>query len=599
MSNENVYSGRIAALRALMARDGISAVIIPQADPHLGEYLASHWQVRRWLSGFGGSAGDLVVTASAAALWTDSRYFIQAAQQLEGSGVELMKDGLPDTPSITAWLGNELLNGQTVGVDGLLFPDTQFCQLAAELAAKGLNVNGHYDVVDELWADRPALPDSKIFVHDEKYAGESARSKIAKIMDEARAAGADAVLVSALDEIAWTLNIRCDDVRHTPVATAFLYLRDKDSILFIEDSKLTDQTRVYLASQGVVCQPYGKMMDYIKSLPEAEKVMVDKNKTSWAINDILGNRAIDSGISTAARLKSVKNDTQIACLRRAMVRDGVAIVKAMMEIEHRMAENIHTTELDVVDIFHKYRAQGELYKDESFGTIAGYGPHGAIVHYEPTAESNATLRSEGLLLIDSGAQYVDGTTDITRTICLGQPTAHEKHDFTLVLKGHITLAQAVFPAGTRGAQLDVLARQFLWQHGLNYLHGTGHGVGFFLSVHEGPHSIRLNNVEAPLLPGSITSNEPGVYIENDHGIRCENLVLCRKERDSEFGDFLSFETLTLCPFDRKLVDTTLLSDSDLRWLNNYHAMVAERLLPALDTEEQRQWLIRQTAPITR
>lgn len=599
MSNENVYAGRIAALRALMARDGISAVIIPQADPHLGEYLASHWQVRRWLSGFGGSAGDLVVTASAAALWTDSRYFLQAAQQLEDSGVELMKDGLPDTPTITTWLGNELQNGQTVGVDGLLFPDTQFHQLAAELAAKGLNVNGHYDVVDELWADRPALPDSKIFVHDEKYAGESARSKIAKIMAEAHAAGADAVLVSALDEIAWTLNIRCDDVRHTPVATAFLYLRDKDSILFIEDSKLTDQTRAYLASQGVVCQPYGKMMDYIKSLPEAEKVMVDKNKTSWAINDILGNRAIDSGISTAARLKSVKNDTQIACLRRAMVRDGAAIVKALMEIEHRMAENIHTTELDVVDIFHKYRAQGELYKDESFGTIAGYGPHGAIVHYEPTEESNATLRPEGLLLIDSGAQYVDGTTDITRTICLGQPTAHEKHDFTLVLKGHITLAQAVFPAGTRGAQLDVLAHQFLWQHGLNYLHGTGHGVGFFLSVHEGPHSIRLNNVEAPLLPGSITSNEPGVYIENDHGIRCENLVLCRKERDSEFGTFLSFETLTLCPFDRKLVDTTLLSDSDLRWLNSYHAMVAERLLPALDTDEQRQWLIRQTAPITR
>jgi len=598
MANNNVYASRIADLRLLMSRDGISAVIIPQADPHLGEYLASHWQVRRWLSGFSGSAGDLVVTDKLAALWTDSRYFLQAAQQLEGSGILLMKDGLPETPSIVDFLCDSLPAGSKVGVDGMLFPCNSLDEMKEAFVSRGITIVNNYDVIDQLWSDRPALPDGKIFIHDEKYAGESVRSKISSIMEAAHKGGADAVLMSALDEIAWTLNIRCDDVRHTPVATAFLYLRDRESVLFIENSKLTDETRTYLASQGVQTCPYGDLMNFLKSSDKG-RVMVDKAKTAGSIIDVLGDCAVDSGITAAAKLKSVKNDVQLSGLRCAMVRDGVAMVKSLMEIERRMRESIHTTELDVVDICHQYRSQGELYVDESFGTIAGYGPHGAIVHYEPTPESNATLRPEGLLLIDSGAQYLDGTTDITRTICLGSPTAHEKHDFTLVMKGHIALARAVFPVGTRGAQLDVLARQYLWKHGLNYLHGTGHGVGFFLSVHEGPHSIRLNNVEAPLLPGSVTSNEPGVYLENDHGIRCENLVLCRKELENASGTYLGFETLTLCPFDRSLFSTELMTDDEIGWLNDYHAMVCERLLPALETEEQRQWLIRNTAPLTR
>lgn len=593
----NVYTERLSALRTLMQSAGISAVIVPQADPHLGEYLASHWQVRRWLSGFSGSAGDLVVTSSDAALWTDSRYFLQAAEQLNGTGIELMKDGLAETPSISQWLCQNLKPGSKVGLDGMLFTMPQVEALATTLAAKDISLDCSFAPIDQLWLDRPALPDAPIYVHDITYAGESAHVKIEKIMAAAAENNAQAVLSSALDDIAWTLNIRSNDVKHTPVATAFLYLSDTEKVLFTDPAKLSDDVINYLAGEGVSTLPYADIKKYLSALPLDIRVLADAAHTAAEIMNILGERTIDSGTSTAARLKSVKNETQIAGVRKAMVRDGAALVKAFMEIEKRLATNVTTTELDVADILHKYRSQGEHYVDESFGTIAGYAAHGAIVHYEADENSKATLRPEGLLLVDSGAQYLDGTTDITRTFCLGTPTAQEKSDFTLVMKGHIALGTAIFPAGTRGAQLDVLARQFLWKNGLNYLHGTGHGVGHFLSVHEGPHSIRLNNVEAPLLVGSITSNEPGLYREGIHGIRCENLVLCRECKDTDFGKFLCFETLTLCPFDRSLFDLSLMTDEEIAWVDNYHATVAERLLPALDTDEERQWLIAHTAPL--
>lgn len=593
----NVYTERLSALRTLMQSAGISAVIVPQADPHLGEYLASHWQVRRWLSGFSGSAGDLVVTSSNAALWTDSRYFIQAAEQLNGTGIELMKDGLAETPSISQWLCQNLKPGSKVGLDGMLFTMPQVEALAATLAAKGISLDSSFAPIDQLWLDRPALPDAPIYIHNIAYAGESAHEKIAKIMAAAAENNAQAVLSSALDDIAWTLNIRSNDVKHTPVATAFLYLSNTEKVLFTDPAKLSDDVINYLAGEGVSTLPYADIKKYLSTLPHDIRVLADAAHTAAEIMNILGERTIDSGTSTAARLKSVKNETQIAGVRKAMVRDGAALVKAFMEIEKRLATNVTTTELDVADILHKYRSQGELYVDESFGTIAGYAAHGAIVHYEADENSKATLRPEGLLLVDSGAQYLDGTTDITRTFCLGTPTAQEKSDFTLVMKGHIALGTAIFPAGTRGAQLDVLARQFLWKNGLNYLHGTGHGVGHFLSVHEGPHSIRLNNVEAPLLVGSITSNEPGLYREGIHGIRCENLVLCRESKDTDFGKFLCFETLTLCPFDRSLFDLSLMTEEEIAWVDNYHATVAERLLPALDTDEERQWLLAHTAPL--
>ena len=594
---DNVYVARLDALRNVMREAGIAAVVVPQADPHLGEYLAAHWQVRRWLSGFTGSAGDLVVTLDRALLWTDSRYFIQAAAQLDGSGIELMKDGLAETPSIAAFLCSALPAGSRVGVDGMLFSAPALEALASRLESAGIDLDCHFDPVGRLWSDRPALPDGKIFVHDSKYAGQSARRKIEDVLGAVKGEGAAAVFVSALDEIAWILNIRCNDVRHTPVATSYLYLSEADKVLFIAEAKLTDETRAYLASEGVRTQDYGAVTAFLAALPESVRVLVDPARTSGAVMDILGSRAVATAVSPAAVMKSVKNDVQIAGVRDAMVRDGVALVKAFMEIERRMADGEATTELDVAALLHEYRSQGDLYFDESFGTIAGYADHGAIVHYEADAASNAQLQPRGLLLVDSGAQYLDGTTDITRTIALGEPTAEEKRDFTLVMKGHIALENTVFPAGTRGAQLDAIARQFLWKNGLSYLHGTGHGVGHFLSVHEGPHSIRLNNVEAPLLPGSITSNEPGLYREGVHGIRCENLVLCRELMETEFGTFLGFEILTLFPFDRSLFDTSIMTEEEVAWVDNYHALVRERLWPALENAVQRAWLDVHTAPL--
>ena len=593
---EHLYPERLAALRAEMKAAGIDAVIIPQADPHLSEYLAPHWQVRRWLSGFTGSAGDLVVTATEARLWTDSRYFLQAADQLRGSGIELMKDGLATTPSITDFLCT-LPAGATVGVDGMLFPAGNLARMDAALAAKGIRLISDFDVIDTIWKDRPALPDGKIFIHDAKYAGQAAAAKIEEILAGARNAGAEAVLISALDDIAWTLNIRSNDVKHTPVATSYLYLSADRNVLFISPAKLTPETISYLAEQGVSTADYTDVKAFIAELPAELRIMVETARTAGGVLALLSKRAVAADYSVASRLKAVKNDTQIAGIRAAMVRDGAALVRSFMEIEERLAEGIATTEVDIAEILRRHRSASPLFFDESFGTIAGYGPHGAIVHYEATAATSSTLRPEGLLLIDSGAQYLDGTTDITRTICLGTPTDMERRDFTLVMKGHIALGTMIFPDDTCGAQLDAIARQFLWKNGLSYLHGTGHGVGHFLGVHEGPQSIRLNYVPTVLVPGMVTSNEPGVYREGIHGIRCENLVLTRKEMTTDFGTFLSFETLTLCPFDRALFDLSIMTPDEIKWVNDYHATVRERLMPALATDAERAWLIAHTEPL--
>ncbi|MBO4977338.1 MAG: aminopeptidase P family protein [Muribaculaceae bacterium] len=592
----NIHSERIAALRQFMKKADVAAVIIPQADPHLSEYLASHWQARRWFSGFGGSAGDLVVTADDARLWTDSRYFLQAADQLKGSGIELMKDGLAETPAIADWLAATLRKGDTVGVDGLLFSAPALKNLGDTLAAKGIGLNCHFDVVSPLWNDRPALPDSKIYVHNIAYAGERAADKISRILDFAAANGAQSTFISALDEIAWTLNIRCDDVRHTPVATAYLYLSPTARILFIDGAKLTPETMAYLSGEGVATAPYPTAPKFLSELPADEKVLVEPAHTSGAVMDILGSKAVTVKFSPAARFKACKNNVQLEGIRNAMTRDGVALVHSFMEIERRLADGTPTTELDIAEILRRHRSAGENWRDESFGTIAGYGPHGAIVHYEADAESSSTLRPEGLLLVDSGAQYLDGTTDITRTVALGIPTAMEKADFTLVMKGHIALATMMFPDDTRGAQLDAIARQFLWRNGLSYLHGTGHGVGHFLGVHEGPQSIRLNYVDYPLQPGMITSDEPGLYRSGVHGIRCENLVLTHEVLRNEFGTFLAFETLTMFPFDRNLFDLDIMSADEIAWVDGYHATVRQRLTPFLDADAA-AWLADRTRPL--
>ena len=589
-------ASRLAALRALMAQRHIDAVIIPQTDPHQSEYIADHWQVREYFSGFNGSAGTLVVTAAKCLLWTDSRYFLQAAQQLEDTEIILMKDGLEETPAIEDWLIDNLRAGQTVGIDGMVYSATATRALRDRLECRGIKVVTDFDAA-AVWAERPALPQGKAFVHELRYAGVSADDKIAAILDKARASMAGAAFISALDEIAWTLNLRCNDVSYNPVLTAFLYLAPTGSVLFVDPAKITPEVKDYLQSQGVATAAYDSVLGYISALPAEATVLVEPSRNAIAIVEALGSRAI-VGSSPVALDKACKNPVQIDGVHQAMLRDGAAMVRSLMEIEGRLADGRKLTELDVCDILRHYRSQSPLFYDESFGTIAGFGAHGAIVHYEPTAESNSVITTGNLLLIDSGAQYLDGTTDITRTICTGTPTAQQKRDFTLVMKGHIALATAIFPSGTTGHQLDVLARHFLWNEGLNYLHGTGHGVGHFLNVHEGPQSIRLNHVPTPLKPGMITSNEPGLYRENVHGIRCENLVLCVPAMESEeFGRFLRFETLTLCPFDISLFDTSIMTQPEIDWVNNYHDRVREALAPQLDKPAEQEWLRAHTAHI--
>lgn len=595
-----IISGRIDALRKKMDEAGIAAVIIPQTDAHQSEYLAEYWQVRQWLSGFTGSAGSLVVTADKALLWTDSRYFLQAAQQLESTGIELMKDGLPATPSIEEWLCSTLPAGSTVGVDGMVFSVTDIERLSSALTHAGISVDTNFAPIDELWSGRPALPNDALYVHDVKYAGESATSKINRVLEAAAVAGANAMFVSALDEIAWILNVRSSDVPCNPVATAFLYLSAERNVLFINPEKIDEKTDAYLNSINVDVAAYSGVSRFLALLPKEAKVYIEPARTAYTLVGILGEHAV-MGSSLIALPKAIKNEKQIEGTRSAMARDGVALVKLFMEVERRLAAGESLTELDMAELGTKFRAEGALYVDNSFEMIAGYGPHGAIVHYSATPESSSTIEPHGLLLVDSGAQYLDGTTDITRTVALGTPTAQERTDFTLVMKGHIALATAVFPEGTTGHQLDALARMPLWKHGLTYLHGTGHGVGHFLNVHEGPQSVRLNYVPTALRPGMITSDEPGLYRAGVHGIRCENLVLCVPSplSNEEFGNFYAFEPLTMFPFDLALFDTTLMSDTEIEWVNNYHARVREVLLPLLENENQRQWLTDKTATLCR
>ncbi len=590
-----MQSDILTQFRRLMSDRDIAAAIIPRTDPHQSEYISAHWQLLQFLSGFTGSTATLVITRDSAFLWTDSRYFIQAARQLDGTGITLMKDGLPSTPSIEEYLVENLSEGDKVGIDGMLFSANKVEEMEALFAARGIRLDTDFDVADIIWPDRPSLPKDKIFIHAEEYSGQSAKSKIEAIVNEMQSLNATSVLITPLDEIAWTFNIRCRDVMYNPVAMSYLYITKNGATLFIDPDKLTGETTAYLLSQGVEVQPYTGVRGFLSALPEDSKVLVEKARLSSTIAGILGDKAV-AGASLVAVSKACKNETQIDGIRGAMVRDGVALVKAFKEVEEIMAKGGKLTELDVSALLLKYRSEQPLFFDESFGTIAAYGPNGAIVHYEPDEESNAEILPHGLLLVDSGAQYLDGTTDITRTFCMGEPTPMERHDFTLVMKGHIALATMVFPQGTYGMQLDAEARKFLWREGLTYLHGTGHGVGHFLNVHEGPHQIRMNYIPAVLREGMVTSNEPGLYRENIHGIRCENLVLCVKAMATEFGEFLKFETLTLFPFDLNLFQTEIMTDEEIAWINDYHAKVRQLLSPHL-TDAERAWLEVKTAPL--
>ncbi len=592
--NETIIR-RINALRDKMRAANVKATIIPHSDPHQSEYMSPHWHQREFFSGFNGSAGTLVVTLDDALLWTDSRYFLQAAEQLDGTGIKLMKDGLPDTPSINNYLVSVLHAPATVGIDALMFSISAMNRLKNDLDKAGLGLMTDFHPADGIWLDRPELPSDKAFIHETNHNGEDAATKIARMMAEVKQAGADSIFISTLDEIAWLLNLRGKDVKYNPVVTSFLYLADKGSVLFVEDVKISDGVRGYLANLGIGIRPYREAIEFLASLPANAKVLIDPASSAAIIPVKLADKMVE-GTSPIKHAKALRNDAQIAGLREAMIRDGIALVYSFMEIERLLSTDEKVTELTVCRILTEFRSKQPKYFDDSFGTIAGYKEHGAIVHYEPDEKSDATIHTNGLLLVDSGAQYLDGTTDITRTISLGNPTPEERRDFTLVLMGHIDLALAVFPEGTRGAQLDVLARQYLWKNGKTFLHGTGHGVGHFLNVHEGPQSIRLQENPVALEPGMLTSNEPGVYVTGKYGIRSENLILTVPAFSTPDGNFLKFETMTLFPFDITLIDSTIMNSDQIKWLNDYHKRVYDTLSPHLGTNAAR-WLARKTLPV--
>jgi len=586
---------RMHALRMTFPPNYIKAFIIPSTDPHLSEYVAPHWMSREWISGFTGSAGTVVVLMNEAGLWTDSRYFLQAAKELEGSGITLYKEMLPETPSITKYLSQKLKPGELVSIDGKMFSVQQVEQMKEELAAYSLQVDLFGDPLKRIWRDRPSIPNSPAFVYDIEYAGKSCEEKVAAIRAELTKKGAYALFLSALDEIAWTLNLRGNDVHCNPVVVSYLLITQDDVIYFISPEKVTKEVNEYLKEQHVKLKNYDEVETYLNTFT-GRNILIDPKKTNFAIYSAINPKCnIIRGESPVALLKAIRNEQEIAGIHAAMQRDGVALVKFLKWLEEAVPSG-KETELSVDRKLHEFRAAQPLYMGESFDTIAGYKEHGAIVHYSATPESDVPLQPKGFLLLDSGAQYLDGTTDITRTIALGELTEEEKTDYTLILKGHIALAMAKFPVGTRGAQLDVLARMPIWKYGMNFLHGTGHGVGHFLSVHEGPQSIRMNENPVVLQPGMVTSNEPGVYKAGSHGIRTENLTLVCKDKEGMFGDYLKFETITLCPICKKGIVKEMLTNEEIEWLNNYHQIVYEKLSPNLN-EEEKVWLQEATASI--
>jgi Xaa-Pro aminopeptidase len=581
---------KLAQLRALMQQSDVQACLIPGTDPHLSEYPPAHWKVREWISGFTGSAGIVVVTQQRAGLWTDSRYFLQAEEQLRGSSIDLYKSGLPDTPSPEQWLRDELQAGDIIGFDGTVFAVDEAQRWIDYFQNYYIRIDPDFAPCNTLWTDRPPLPAAPAFVLSKPFAGESAVAKLDRLRRDLSRRNCACTLLSSLDSIAWLLNLRGNDIAYNPVALAYLFVSKAEALLFIAPEKLTPDVSAHLRDTGVVCAPYENVHSYIRQL-YPQSIGIVPSKTSHSLYHAIPRHCPrrEAVLHPVDEMKAIKNPVEIAGIRRAMQRDGLALVHFLYWLDHQMAAGRAVTERDVSRALHHFRSQQEYFFEESFETIAAYGPHGAIVHYTPDEASNAKLRAEGLLLIDSGAQYSDGTTDITRTIALGPVDNTVKRDFTHVLKGHIQLALATFPQGTVGMQLDVLARQFLWADARNYLHGTGHGVGHFLNVHEGPHSIRMNYNPTPLRPGMIVSNEPGLYRTGHYGIRIENLLLVVPAETSDWGEFYRFETLSLCPIDRRLIDASLLSKQEAHWIESYHQRVFQALHPYLSDNES-AWL---------
>jgi len=607
MEEKREITERVRALRTYMQERGLQAFIFPSTDPHCGEYVPEHWMTRQWISGFDGSAGTAVVTLEDAALWTDSRYFLAAADQLDGTPFRLMKDGLEETPTISQWLESKIQNskskkqnsqgtipppGETEGViaiDGWVNTIANVRGLKDELEKVGLQLCLGDDPADELWVNRPSIPANPIEIQPLEYAGETCESKIARLREALQKEGAEGTVVSQLDEIAWLLNLRGTDVHCNPVFVAYVLLTQSEVTLFTNPEKITTEVAAYLKENNIKTLPYSSLTEALEAY-KGETLLLAPNSSNWNLQSLLPEtcKVIEHN-SLIAPMKAIKNEAEIKGFRNAMIRDGVAMVKFLCWLKQAMKSGNYPTEIDVDHKLTALRAEQPLFRDISFDTIAGYGPHGAIVHYEATPETDVKLEPKGLLLLDSGAQYQDGTTDITRTIALGPLTESEKRDYTLVLKGHIRLAMAKFPKGTCGTQLDVLARYAMWQDGINYLHGTGHGVGSYLNVHEGPHQFRMNYMPAPLLPGMTVTVEPGIYRAGEHGARTENTMIVQEYKKTEFGEFLQLEPLTLCPIDTTPIIWEMMLPDEIAYLNAYHKRVYDELSPFL-SEEEKEWL---------
>ena len=589
---------RIAALREAMKQHKIDAYIIPTSDPHMSEYPADCWKYREWISGFTGSAGTVIITADKAGLWTDSRYFLQASTQLEGTGIELFKMMLPETPTIPEFLTHELKEGQTVGLNGETYSLADARSLEKALAEKEIKLNTNASLIDPIWKERPAIPEAPMFEMPIELSGKSTEDKLLDINKMLHKAGADCTILSALDEVAWTFNIRGTDVAYNPVVISYAFVSEKESVLFVNPKKIPAEIAEHLKKEGVTLADYGMLATFLSRLPERTRVFIDSKRTNVAIYNALPKSSIlIEGISPANHLKSIKNEAEIKGFRNAVLKDGIAMTKFYFWLEKMLKAGEKVTELSAAAKLTALRSEQPQYVMDSFASISSYGPHGAVVHYSPTPETDTELKTDSLYLLDSGAQYLDGTTDITRTIALcDEPSEQMKKDFTRALKGTIGIAKCKFPAGIRGCLIDAFARKALWDAGINYLHGTCHGIGHCLNVHEGPQSIRMEENPVILEPGMVMSDEPAMYRPGEYGIRTENMILIREDSETEFGKFLGFETLTLCYIDTKLVIPSMLSVREHAWLNKYHQMVYDLVSPHL-TEEEKAWLKEKTAEI--
>ncbi|MDA3790645.1 MAG: aminopeptidase P family protein [Desulfobacula sp.] len=589
-------NAKIDCIRQLMRDSNISAVIIPSNDPHQSEYVAEHWQARKWITGFSGSAGTAVITIEHAILWTDFRYYIQAEKQISGSLFELFKMGEPDVPTVEKWLADTLKPGDNIGIDANMFSMADVKKVTAEIEAKGLCLNTGIDFITELWKDRPVRPNSQAFSLAKKYAGKSRGDKIREIRRQMDALGASYHLMATLDDIAWTLNLRGKDVHTNPVNIAFVLIAPEKVFLFVSKEKVNDALVEELNRDGIDILDYEDIYAALLKIQDDGIIMVDPGNTNYRLYQSINKKSkIIEKPNPAIALKTIKNDIEIAHLRQTLIIDGVAVVSFLFWLEHQ-PENAQLTELTIADTLYGFRKKQDLFVDNSFDPIMAFQDHSAMCHYSASLETNVAIGDTGMFLTDSGGNYLTGTTDITRTIFRGEPSQQEITDYTLVLKGHIAVATTLFPKGTRGFQIDTLSRQYLWQQGMDFGHGTGHGVGFFLCVHEGPARISPHPVDVKLEKGMVLTNEPGVYREGAYGIRLENMILVDQAFENEFGTFMKFETLTNCHFERNLIDINLLSKDEKDWINTYHAKVYEKLSPSLD-KDVASWLKKKTRPI--